>query len=334
MTRKIKMGLLISASALALTMLAGYLVFYFADRAAGDGSVTLDFNVKNGWGSSIVTRELYNEKLIRSRTSFRYLLRITGNSNNIKRGIYTLNNGMTPLEIIDLLTSGKTKTVSFTIPEGLHNRQIAEALANRGLFSSQDEFLHMAADNKLLQKYKIQGRTVEGYLFPETYVIPVGFPKEKIFEVMIEEFFSQLKKIENYPSDPQKLHELVTLASLVEREARKEEERPVIAGVLQNRLDDNQLLQVDASIQYLFPRQRKKVYYKDLEIDSPYNTYKNKGLPPGPISNPGLSSLRAALKPEKHDFYFYVAKPDGSHYFAKNYREHLKAKKEYIGSSD
>lgn len=306
-------------------------IFYLKSRPLGDGKVSVEFTVRSGWGSILVTNKMHSQKLVRSPRVFRYLLFLTGKQHKIKKGIYELNDSMSAMKIIDIITNGKTKTVSFTIPEGYHNRQMGDLLVKKGLFQSKDEFLQMASSKPILEKFSIPAKTLEGYLFPETYTIPVKYPKEKIIENMVKEFFRQVKKIPNFPASNHEIHKIVTMASIVEREARKVNERALIAGVLYNRLKRNQRLQVDASIQYLFPAQRKKVYYKDLEIDSPYNTYKHRGLPPGPISNPGLSSLKAAVSPEKTEFFYYVAKPDGSHSFSKNYSRHLKAKKKYIG---
>ncbi len=315
-------GLLV---ALLFTFLATHL------GAPGRGEKTVEFVVRSGWGANAVIHHLAQENLIKSRTAVAWYLRLTGKSGNLKKGIYTLNDGMSAPQIVDILTSGKTKTVTFTIPEGYNNRQIGDLLVAKGLFSSRDEFLKTASDPALLTRNNIPAPTAEGYLFPETYTIPVDYDKVKIVQAMIDEFRERVAKLEGFPTDPLKRHELVILASIVEREAQLKEERALIAGVFHNRLAANYPLESCATIQYLFDKPQKRLYFKDLEIDSPYNTYKHRGLPPGPIANPGLPAIEATLRPEKTNYKFFVVKGDGGHHFSQSYREHLQMKQKYLG---
>lgn len=303
----------------------------YLNMPAGEGSRKIDFTLKNGWGSNRVIKELYKKKMIRSRTAFKLLLRFRNKTNSLKKGLYAINDGMSIDRIIDIFDSGRTKTVSFTIPEGLNNRQIGELLAEKGFFKTQKEFLKYASSRKLRDRYQIPALTVEGYLFPDTYTVPVGYKKMKIFEHMIDNFLEKTTVLKGFPVDPQKRHKLVIIASIVEREAQLKEERPVIAGIFLNRLKKNYPLESCATIQYLFKKPKRKIYYNYLKIESPYNTYLNKGLPPGPISNPGLHAIEATLNPEKTDYLFFVIKGDGSHKFSKSFREHTRAKKKYIG---
>ncbi len=317
-----------------LTIIAAFAMgagLSYINRPAGHGNIEKDFALKGGWGANKVIYELYKKRFIKSRTFFKIMLKLRGDTGNLKRGIYRINNGMTLNEIIDILTSGRTRTVAVTIPEGFNNRQIGLLLAKKGFFGSQKEFLKYASDQSILKKYKIPGKSVEGYLFPDTYYFPIGYDSTKIIEHMVEHFFEKIQKLEALPDNPKKLHDIVILASIVEREAKKKEERPVIAGVFANRLKMNYPLESCATIQYLFKKPKKRIYYQYLKIDSPYNTYINKGLPPGPISNPGLSALKAALNPKKTDYLFFVVRGDGSHYFSKSFGEHARAKKKYIG---
>lgn len=324
--------ILISAVvSVAVIVSAGYL---YIERPAGDGSRKVDFVVKNGWGASAVASGLEKESLIKSRAGFRLLLLLTFKSGDLKRGIYTLNNSLKPSQIIDILSSGKIKTVTFTIPEGFNNRQIADELVRKGLFASKDRFMKLASSPEILARFNIKGGSVEGYLFPDTYTVPVGYPDEKIIVLMVDHFFDRVSEIKGFPSEPGKRHQIVILASIVEREARVVHERPVIAKVFINRLKKDMPLESCATVQYLFDPPKKRLYFQDLEKVSPYNTYKNRGLPAGPISNPGLPSLSAVVKPADTDYLFFVLKGDGEHYFSKSYGEHLKAKKEYIGDSD
>jgi len=315
--------------------LTGFLTIYFLFQVktapAGTGDHSVDFMVKSGWGPSVVTSALAEANLIRSRTFFRYQLLLMGKERFIKKGIYSLNDGMSAEKVILIITSGQTKTRRVTIPEGYNNRQIGDVLTEKGFFASRAEFLEYASRKDILSKYAIPAASTEGYLFPETYEIPIGYPKEKIIETMIQLFFAKTKELKDFPADPQKRHELVILASIVEREAVLPEERALVAGVFANRMEQNYPLESCATIQYTFEKQKKRIYFKDLEVDSPYNTYKVRGLPPGPIANPGLAAVRAALDPIETDYKFFVVKGDGSHQFSKSYGDHVRAKSKYLG---
>lgn len=313
-----------------VVIIAACAVYLQKTAPTGDGSRSLDFEVKPGWGASVVTSVLAENNLIKSRTFFRLALQMSGNTSEIKKGIYRLNDGMNAGEIIDVITSGVSKALHFTIPEGYHNRQIGDLLTEKGFFKSREDFLRAASDETILKKFKIPAESSEGYLFPDTYSIPVNYPQKKIIEHMISSFFKKTSELEGFPENPKKRHRLVILASIVEREAQRKEERSLIAGVFANRLEKNYPLESCASIQYLFEKPRKRLYYKHLEIDSPYNTYKNRGLPPGPISNPGMAAIKAALHPEDTEYMFFVVKGDGKHHFSESFTEHNRAKKKYI----
>ncbi len=315
----------------AVSAAAGYL---FINRSSGSGSNKIDFVVKSGWGATAVTSALYKDAIITSRTGFKIMLALSRKSRDMKRGIYTLDDSMKPSQIIDVLTSGKTKTVTFTVPEGYNNSQIAEELVKKGLFTSKARFKQIASSPAILSRFKISGISTEGYLFPDTYTVPLGYSDEKIISLMVEHFFEKVSELGGFPEDAVKRQRLVILASIVEREAKVVEERPLIASVFSNRLKGDMPLESCATIQYLFDSPKKRIYFQDLDISSPYNTYRNRGLPLGPISNPGLSSLSAALNPAKTDYLFFVVKGNGEHHFSNNYKEHLKAKKEFIGESD
>jgi UPF0755 protein len=296
-----------------------------------DGSRHVDFAVKAGSNLSSVSARLAEAKLIQSPFFFKLYMRLTGKSGKLKFGVYDLHDGMSASKIVQTLTSGKTKTISITIAEGLHNRQIGDLFAQKKFFASRDEFLQYAGKKSILDKYKIPAQSVEGYLFPDTYFLPQGYPKDKIIEHMIEHFFEKTKEVKNFPTEPRKIHDTVILASIVEREAKLKEERPLIAAVFHNRLRDSEPLESCATVQYLFEKPKARLFYKDLEVESPYNTYKVKGLPPGPIGSPGIAAINATVNPEKTDYKFFVLKGDDAHFFSKTYKEHNAAKKQYIG---
>ncbi len=315
----------------AVAVIGSFAGIRYLNMPAGDGTKKIEFALKSGWGSNRVISELYKKGVIRSRTAFKLMLRFRNRTNSLKKGIYVIHDGMTVDRIIRILANGRTKTISFTIPEGFHNRQIGELLVEKELFKSQKEFLEYASSRKLREKYGIPAQTVEGYLFPDTYTFPVGYEKMNILNHMIDNFLEKTSGLKGFPADPKKRHRLVIIASIVEREARLRDERPIIAGVFLNRLKKNYPLESCATIQYLFKKPKRRIYYNYLKIESPYNTYINKGLPPGPISNPGIQSIEAILNPEKTDYLFFVIKGDGSHKFSKSFGEHARAKKKYIG---
>lgn len=329
--QQVRKPLVIAASALlALLLIAGG-AMYLSLRSVSDGSRHTDFAVKAGANLANVSARLAEANLINSEMFFKLYMRLTGKAGRIKFGVYDLNDGMSAAKIAQAITSGKTKTISITIAEGLHNRQIADLFVEKKFFASRDEFLQFAAKKTILDKYKIPAQSTEGYLFPDTYFLPQGYPKEKIIEHMIEHFFEKVKEVKNFPGEPRKIHETVILSSIVEREAKLKEERPLIAAVFHNRLRDSEPLESCATVQYLFEKPKARLFYKDLEVESPYNTYKVRGLPPGPIGSPGIAAINATVNPEKTDYKFFVLKGDDAHHFSKDFKEHNAAKKKYIG---
>lgn len=329
--QKLRKPFVVVMASVAAVILIGLAVMFFSLRAPSDGSRHVDFAVRSGSNLNSVTHRLAEANLIQSQFFFKLYMRLTGKANKIKFGVYDLTDGMSASKIAAALTSGKTKTISITIAEGLHNRQIADLFVAKKFFASRDEFMQFASKKTILDKYKIPAQSVEGYLFPDTYFLPQGYPKEKIMEHMIDHFYEKTKEIKNFPTDPRKIHETVILSSIVEREAKRKEERPLIAAVFHNRLRDSEPLESCATVQYLFEKPKARLFYKDLEVDSPYNTYKVKGLPPGPIGSPGIAAINATVNPEKTDYKFFVLKGDDAHYFSKDFKEHNAAKKKYIG---
>lgn len=297
----------------------------------GNAARVVDFPINPGSGSARIARELEEEGLVGNSTMFRLYIRVMGLERKLKAGYYELKSGSSISEIADRLVEGKVRMTTFTVPEGWHNRQIAEMLESRGFVSSRQDFLDETRRSDILDRYGIPGESTEGYLFPDTYTIPENYPVAKIHEAMLKRFFQVLKEI-HAPLDlsPMDLEQKVILASIIEREAAKPEELPAMAGVFQNRIDQGMKLESCATVQYLLPKPRQKLYERDLQIHSPYNTYLNRGFPPGPISNPGRKALEAVFSPLKSNNLFFVLKPDGSHHFSSTYGEHLRAKRQFL----
>ena len=298
----------------------------------GHGKQSLELNVTSGLSAAHVAQLLEKHKLINSALFFRLYLRLGGNSQSIQVGRYMLHDGMWMNEIAERLVSGKVALHAITIPEGWHHRQIGDFLASKGLVKNRQEFIDLSRDPKLLKKYRILDNSTEGYLYPETYMIPDNYSAADLHRLMLEKFFEVLKELGSTEYSPKELRQSIILASIVEREARHAKERPIIARVFLNRLKKQMKLESCATVQYLFDRSKPKLYLSDLARPSPYNTYIHHGMPPGPISNPGKAALEAAFLPRHNDYLYFVVKPDGTHHFSERYSEHLRAKKKYIDS--
>ncbi|ULO06098.1 endolytic transglycosylase MltG [Paenibacillus sp. 19GGS1-52] len=297
------------------------------------------FTIEKGMGSAEIADLLEHNGIIRKSLFFKGYLKWSKEGSLFKAGTYTASPGDTYDDLITRLNQGdvvKTEMVNFTIPEGYTAEQVAAKLATAW---NQDEAVFLGLLNSgtglteadvlgIPQDQKLRHR-LEGYLFPETYELAKDSTPQEIVEAMLEQL---TKKLDMIPDWRQKLkergislHELLTVASLVEREVVVDSERPLVAGIIYNRLKEGQKLEIDATVQYLLDKQKARLYNKDLKVDNPYNTYKYAGLPPGPISNPGLASIQAALEPKTSDYFYYVTKKDGTqgHLFAKTYKEHL-----------
>ncbi len=273
--------------------------------------------------------------VISNPNMFRLQSRAAGADGELRAGVYDLVSGMPNADIIERLRQGPPVAyTTVTIPEGFVIEQIAErfevqvgipadeftALAHGGIAEFPDrEYLEFAYEGSL-----------EGYLFPKTYRVKEGSNARDVIEMMLDQFELEMEDVDTTYAEQQGvyLHELVTVASMIEREARVAEERELISSVIYNRLDQGMRLEIDATIEYVLPGNRFRLRNSDLEIDSPYNTYKTAGLPPGPIANPGLASLQAAAAPADTEYLYYVLTgTDGSHTFATNVDDFLAAKR-------
>lgn len=289
------------------------------------------FSVANGESAKTVAKNLKNSGLIKSEILFSLKLKATNSATKIHSGTFNLNTGMSLSTIIrKLTTEGGGESFTLVVPEGYSAEQIAQKLEQNGIMNA-DMFLAALSDDynydfigkipKRDLKYKLQG-----FLFPQTYEFFKNASAHEIIDTMLKEFEKQYAKIADVKNID---YDTIVLASLVEREAKLDSERGKIAGVIKNRLNENMLLQIDATVVYAISDglyNVDKVYYKDLENTSPYNTYKYKGLPVGAICNPGIKSIKAALMPDIHKYKFYHTdenKKDGSHIFTENYNEHM-----------
>jgi UPF0755 protein len=278
------------------------------------GSITsVRFQVRKGISARDIARDLREDGLIHSRWSFLIWAKLYGH-NSIRPGVYELSTRQSGWSIYRRLLQGPPR-VRLTFPEGWTARQMAVVLETHGVTSAKD-FLEIVDKEKR-----------EGFLFPDTYFFEQGLDAHVIVSRLIERFREKVPKDFKERADAMKLSfgQLVTLASIVEREARVPQERPVIAGVFYNRLRKRWLLESCATVEYALGSWKPHLTYKDLAVDSPYNTYRHRGLPPGPICNPGAAALDAAAHPAKTDMMFFVADGQGTHRFSRYYDEHLAA---------
>ncbi|MDD2212442.1 MAG: endolytic transglycosylase MltG [Clostridia bacterium] len=288
------------------------------------------FVVKQGAASLQIAKDLENEGLIKNAQVFTFYARATGKLNKLKAGHFLFNPAMNVRQITANLVEGKVASITFTIPEGYRLQQIAEVLAKKEI-ATEKEFWAVVKEGDFaepfLQDLPKTERRLEGYLFPDTYTIPLGMSTEDVIKMMLKRFDAVYKKL---PSNKTGLttHEVVTLASIIEGECLLDRERSIVASVFFNRLQRGQRLEADATVQYVLETRKQRVLFKDTEIDSAYNTYRNKGLPPGPIGCPGEASLRAVLEPSDTPYFYFVARKDnsGEHVFAKTFDEHKRNK--------
>lgn len=307
----------------------------FLNSPVSDKSEELEFRVVKDATSNIIIENLSKEGFIKNKIFAKIYVRQHKLDKNLKVGVYNFNTSMTPTQIFDKLLKGEIDpdVVTVTIPEGFNVKQIADKLYKAEIIKDVNAFLKEAQEGQFTYDFiaqipKNRPSRLEGYLFPDTYEFKKGIKEHDVINKMLGRFEKVYKEAEinKSPELNATMDQILTMASIVEREARKKEDRPVIAGVFYNRLKTSMKLQSCATVQYILGEQKENLTYKDIEIDSPYNTYKYAGLPVGPICSPGKSAIEAALSPEKNDYLYFVAKGDGGHYFAKTYNEFLKFK--------
>ena len=329
MSKKIK--ILLSALIIFLIILSvslGWITLLMktpVDKNAG----YITFNIPTGASFYRISKELEENGLISSHYIFSLWIKIKGLGNKMKAGEYSLSPSMPPLEILGILKQGRVATHTITIPEGFSMLQIAD-LFNRAGLADKEKFLEAANSPEILKKYKIAACNLEGYLYPDTYRMAKGLSAISVIEIMVSRFMEIYNSIieESSPSG-MSMEELVTLASIIEKETGKSSERPIISSVFHNRLKKGMKLESDPTVIYGIHDFNGNITKKDLNTITPYNTYIIPGLPPGPIANPGKAAIEAALKPEDTEYIFFVSKNDGTHVFSEIYRDHVNAVNKY-----
>jgi len=307
---------------------------------ANNSTVSQNFVINEGEGVNFIAQKLENSGLISNKIWIEVYLWLKNREDNIVAGTYELRPNMPIPEIVDILTSGKGKKEdqTVTIIEGWSNKQIGEYLAEKGVFSKED-FLNETA---LIEKYRpyfsfleglLQGETLEGYLFPDTYNVVKGkTTAEQLAYRMLLNFDKKMTDTlrEDVKKNGHSLRDIIIMASIIEKEVSNEEDRKIVSGIFWGRLKQKQPLQSCATISYILGVRKKQYSFEDTRVDSPYNTYIKKGLPPGPIGNPGLSAIKAALYPQTSDYVYFLSDSEtGKTYYSRTLDEHNQKKLEH-----
>ncbi|MGO8672357.1 MAG: endolytic transglycosylase MltG [Capsulimonadaceae bacterium] len=323
----------LAAFVLSLCLLIGALaaIYLLTPLSSNPKAAVTLVIVPGGASDRKIGEILERAHVIRRAVGFVIAAHMEGVSGNMVAGSYEFSPAQSPRAIAVAIALGRTTHDLLTVPEGFTARQIARRLAARGM-ANEDEFLKLATT--MGQSFHVEGfvppsRNLEGYLFPDTYLIPRGTSERGIIEMMLGNFRRRVFNLDGgmLASRPSMLPSTITMASLIEREAKIEPDRPKIAAALENRLRRGMKLECDASVEYGLPSYKERLYLKDLKVDTPYNTYLHAGLPPTPIANPGLPSIEAALHPAHVNYLYYVARGDSSHghIFSETMAQHLKA---------
>jgi UPF0755 protein len=290
-----------------------------------------EFDIRPGENFSEIARELKEKDIIPNAFVLKIIGKLTGKDEKIISRRYIFKTGMTNLDVLNIITDGNlSQSIKFTVNEGLTIRQIGK-LAEKNLGLSKDKFIEEAKNDSLISLLGLSDsvKSLEGFLYPDTYDVPLEITERGLVHILFNEFrkrvFNNQEIIDSLASKKLDFYNVMKMASIIEGETRKIDEKPRIAGVYYNRIRKNMRLEADPTVQYSLPEPKKRLTYDDLHVKSPYNTYIIKGLPPGPINNPSLSSIKAAINPEKHNFIFFVATGEGGHTFTENYTDHLKA---------
>ncbi len=313
-------------------VLLGYIVLSQLVKApASDSRRFLSFSVDSGESFKSVSLRLKSEGLIRSEPVFYYLGRVSGKSALLKAGEYELNTEMSAWEILNVIVGSHVKLYRITLKEGINMFQVAQALDDLGLVD-RIQFLETCWDSQFLEELHIPSPTVEGYLLPETYFIPRGSSPRAIIRTFVDMFWTKIPQsyLDEARNGNLSFHELVTMASVIEKETGLVGEMSLISSAFHNRIAQRMKLQSDPTSVYDILPFGGKVTREHLFRKTPFNTYQIQGLPITPISNPGVLAIYAALHPQKTDYIYFVSRRDGSHHFSATYEEHREAIDRYL----
>jgi peptidoglycan lytic transglycosylase G len=322
-------GVLVLVSVLLLCGLVWNILDYAA-RPSGEDISEKSFTVLPGQSFKTIAGGLMTADIVIDTRKFMLFARLKGYDKRIKAGEYRLSPALSPKQVLEIMVSGKVALHRITIPEGYNLNQIAGLVSKSGL-TDASAFIRSATKSGTARSLGVAADTLEGYLFPDTYHFPRGLHPDEIAGTMLNRFREIFSKEWQERADRMNMsmHQVVTLASIIEKETGAAFERPLIASVFHNRLAKGMRLSSDPTVIYGIPDFRGNLTRKHLSTPTPYNTYLRKGLPPGPIANPGVASLEAALYPAETEYLYFVSKKDGTHQFSTNLREHNQAVRKY-----
>ena len=305
-------------------------VYLYAEKPVSTDPSEKMVMITPGQRFQVLSERLCNAGIIEHPVKFGWFARLKGYDKKIKAGEYLLASNLSPRSVLEVIVSGKVRLHRITIPEGYHLRQIARAVAEAG-FGTDAEFLKAATDPALVSDYGIEADTFEGYLFPDTYLFPRDATPEMIVSTMVKRFWSAMKPEweDRAKALGFSIHQVITLASIIEKETGAAHERPLISSVFHNRLKRKMRLESDPTVIYGIKDYDGNIKRKHLAEHTPYNTYQIKGLPPGPIANTGIESIKAALYPADTRFLYFVSKKDSTHQFSTNVKDHNRAVRKY-----
>lgn len=290
--------------------------------------------IKEGMTTADIATLLHEKKLVKDPEAFRMEARFKNLADKLQAGPYQIEGGLSNSQIVDVMVKGHIKQIRFTVPEGFTVVKTAKKLEAEGL-GKADKFIAAAKDYAPYAYMQTDNPNVlfkaEGFIFPATYDFPVGISEEEMLKIMVEQFDKKMQESGVAKTVQEKnlnMRDVVNMAAMVEMEAVFPEEQPSIAGVFLKRVAIGMPIQSDTTIQYILGAQKEIITFADTEIQNPYNTYQNMGLPPGPIASPGLKAIQAVLAPEDNEYLYFVAEKDGHHRFTKTYEEHLQAIKD------
>ncbi|RMG58753.1 MAG: endolytic transglycosylase MltG [Deltaproteobacteria bacterium] len=318
------------ACGLAVTIYCVLFIRYLYTTPPFEGWEPKQVVVEKGEPFRDVVKKLAREGVISSEHFFAFLGFVTGSTKKIQAGEYLFPAPSRPVHVLSKLVRGDVRKYYVLIPEGANVYEIAERLADMGLVD-RERFLSLATSREVARKFGIDSRSLEGYLFPDTYVFVKGMGEEAILRVMVERFREVVtpEMEERAREMGLTLDQVITVASIVEKETSVDSEKPIIASIIYRRLKKGMRLQMDPTVIYGLKKWDGKLTREDLRTPNPFNTYVIKGLPPGPISNPGEKSIRAALYPADTDYLYFVSRNNGTHYFSRTLREHINAVNRY-----
>jgi UPF0755 protein len=303
---------------------------HYAEQPADLDTKNVVVDIPAGQSFKTTTEILYKAGIIKSRFKFKVVARLKGYDKRLKAGEYALSASMAPIQILEKLVKGEVKLYKLTVPEGFNIYQIAELVAKAG-FADPSVFISDATNEAFARESGIHGSSFEGYLYPETYYFPKNVSSKTIISSMVKRFWLVFEpqwkeKVKQFGFS---IHQVVTLASIIEKETGAPFERPIISSVFHNRLNKKMRLESDPTVIYGLKNFDGNLKRTHLETPTPYNTYKIRGLPPGPIANPGRASLAAALYPADTKYIYFVSKKNSTHQFSTNLKDHNQAVRKY-----